>query len=78
MDRDGVQDGYDLEQLAALTRAVEVPIVISGGAGTTAHFVAAFQAGASGALAASVFHDGRIAIPDLKAALAAEGLEVRR
>ena len=77
MDRDGVQDGYDLAQLAALTDAVDVPVVISGGAGTAAHFVAAFRAGASGALAASVFHDGRIAIPDLKAALAAEGLEIR-
>ena len=77
MDRDGVQDGYDLEQLSALTNAVDVPVVISGGAGLTAHFVAAFRAGASGALAASVFHDGRIAIPDLKAALAAEGLEFR-
>ena len=77
MDRDGVQDGYDLEQLSALTSAVDVPVVISGGAGAAAHFVAAFRAGASGALAASVFHDGRIAIPDLKTALAAEGLEVR-
>jgi cyclase len=77
MDRDGVQDGYDLEQLSALISAVDVPVVISGGAGSSVHFVAAFRAGASGALAASVFHDGRIAIPDLKAALAAEGLEVR-
>ena len=77
MDRDGVQEGYDLLQLSALTSAVDVPVVISGGAGTTAHFVEAFRAGASGALAASVFHDGRIVISDLKAALAAEGLEVR-
>lgn len=78
MDRDGVREGYDLAQLAALVGAVDVPIVISGGAGTTAHFVSAFRAGASGALAASVFHDGRIAIPDLKAALAAEGVEIRQ
>jgi cyclase len=77
MDRDGVQDGYDLPQLSALVGAVNAPVVISGGAGTIAHFVEAFQAGASGALAASVFHHGRIAIPDLKAALAAEGLEIR-
>lgn len=78
MDRDGVRDGYDLDQLKALVAAVDVPIVISGGAGTPGHFVEAFRAGASGALAASVFHDGRIAIPDLKAALIKEGLEVRR
>lgn len=78
MNNDGVRDGYDLDQLKALVAAVEVPIVISGGAGTVHHFLAAFRAGASGALAASVFHDGRIAIPDLKAALAREGLEVRR
>jgi cyclase len=78
MDRDGVRDGYDLDQLCALVAAVDVPIIISGGAGTTEHFVAAFRAGASGALAASVFHDERIAIPDLKAALGKEGLEVRR
>lgn len=77
MDRDGVQGGFGLQQLASLVGSVDVPIVISGGAGTIAHFVEAFRAGASGALAASVFHDGRIAIPDLKAAIAAEGLEVR-
>ena len=77
MDRDGVQDGYDLQQLSALVSAVDVPVVISGGAGTAAHFVQAFRAGASGALAASVFHDDRITIPELKAALAADGLEIR-
>ncbi|QIK95520.1 imidazole glycerol phosphate synthase subunit HisF [Sphingomonas sp. HDW15A] len=78
MDRDGVREGYDLDQLRALAAAVDVPIVISGGAGKPEHFVDAFRAGASGALAASVFHDGRIAIPALKTALEMEGLEVRR
>ena len=78
MDRDGVREGYDLGQLRQLVDAVDVPVVISGGAGTAAHFVEAFRAGASGALAASVFHDGVIAIPDLKAALGSNGLEVRR
>lgn len=78
MDRDGVRDGYDLHQLSALVAAVDVPVVISGGAGTAAHFAEAFRAGASGALAASVFHEGRIAIADLKAALRSHGLEVRR
>jgi cyclase len=78
MDRDGVRQGYDLEQLKALVATVDVPVVISGGAGTPADFAAAFRAGASGALAASVFHEQRIAIPALKVSLAAEGLEVRR
>ena len=57
MDRDGVRDGYDLAQLGALVAAVDVPVIISGGAGEPAHFAEAFRAGASGALAASVFHD---------------------
>jgi len=78
MDRDGVRGGYDLAQLRALVAAVDVPVIASGGAGTAAHFAEAFAAGASGALAASVFHDRRIAIPDLKKYLAEQGLEVRR
>lgn len=78
MDKDGVREGYDIGQLEELVAAVDVPVVISGGAGIPAHFTDAFRAGASGALAASVFHDRRVAIPDLKAALAAEGIEVRR
>ena len=78
MDRDGVRGGYDLEQLRALIAAVDVPVVISGGAGTLADFAEAFAAGASGALAASVFHDRRIAIPDLKKYLASQSIEVRR
>ncbi len=78
MDRDGVRRGYDLDQLRALVAAVDVPVIASGGAGTPAHFAEAFAAGASGALAASVFHDRRIAIPDLKDYLAERGLEVRR
>ena len=78
MDRDGVRGGYDLEQLRALIAAVDVPVIISGGAGTLADFAEAFAAGASGALAASVFHDRRIAIPDLKNYLANQSIEVRR
>ncbi|MBA3577580.1 MAG: imidazole glycerol phosphate synthase subunit HisF, partial [Sphingomonas sp.] len=60
MDRDGVRGGYDLEQLRALVGAVDVPVIISGGAGKAADFAEAFGAGASGALAASIFHDRRI------------------
>jgi cyclase len=78
MDRDGVRQGYDLDQLRALVAAVDVPVIASGGAGTVEHFRDAFAAGASGALAASVFHDRRIAIPMLKDYLAEEGIEVRR
>ena len=78
MDRDGVREGYDIAQLSALVAAVDVPVIISGGAGTMAHFAEAFRAGASGALAASVFHDRRIAIADLKDYLVAQSIEVRR
>jgi cyclase len=78
MDRDGVRGGYDLDQLRALVAKVDVPVIASGGAGKPAHFAEAFAAGASGALAASVFHDRRIAIPDLKNYLAEQGHEVRR
>ncbi len=78
MNRDGVRRGYDLAQLRALVAAVEVPVIISGGAGAPEHFIQAFRAGASGALAASVFHDRLIDIGDLKECLASAGIEVRR
>ncbi|MCJ8191123.1 imidazole glycerol phosphate synthase subunit HisF [Sphingomicrobium aestuariivivum] len=78
MNNDGVRQGYDLPQLEALCAAVDVPVIASGGAGTPAHFAEAFGVGCSGALAASVFHDRRIAIPELKDYLEKEGLEVRR
>lgn len=78
IDSDGVRDGYDLEQLRAARALCQVPLVASGGAGTPAHFVAAFaEADVDAALAASVFHTGAIAIPDLKRHLAAHGVEVR-
>ena len=78
MDRDGVRQGYDLDQLRALVAAVDVPVIASGGAGTSSIFAMPSPPGASGALAASVFHDRRIAIPELKDYLADEGIEVRR
>ena len=78
MNQDGVRSGYDLAQLRRLVAAVEVPVVISGGAGAPQHFVDAFHAGASGALAASVFHEHAIRIPELKSFLADQGIEVRR
>ena len=79
MARDGVRDGYDIPHSRAVVDAVSVPVIASGGAGTPAHFRAAFvEAGVSGALAATVFHDRLIFIPDLKEELASCGIEMRR
>jgi cyclase len=78
MRKDGVRSGYDIAHTRDVVEAVTVPVIASGGAGTPEHFRDAFEAGASGALAATVFHDGLIAIPDLKEFLATCGIEVRR
>jgi cyclase len=78
MAQDGVRRGYDIPHTAAVVAAVSVPVIASGGAGTPEHFRDAFEAGASGALAATVFHDRLIAIPELKEELAACGIEMRR
>jgi len=78
MGSDGVREGYDLIQLAAARAVCEVPLVASGGAGIAAHFVDVFaRVDADAALAASVFHDGSLRIPDLKRELRAQGIEVR-
>lgn len=78
MGSDGTRDGYDLEQLRAARSVCDVPLVASGGAGRTAHFVDAFiDADVDGALAASVFHSGAIEIPALKRDLRAQGIAVR-
>lgn len=78
MDRDGTRSGYDLELTAAARAATEVPVIASGGAGSIADFADVFErAGADAALAASLFHFGEIAIPDLKAALAGRGIPIR-
>ena len=79
MRRDGVRTGYDLGHSRAVVDAVTVPVIASGGAGTPEHFRDIFlDAGVSGALAASVFHDHLIAIPDLKEYLVRCGIEMRR
>jgi cyclase len=78
MDRDGTQDGYDTELLAAVTRAVDVPVIASGGAGEPRHLVDGLRAGADAVLCASIFHYGRYTIAEAKAALAAAGVPVRR
>jgi cyclase len=78
MANDGVRGGYDLEQLRAVRQICRVPLVASGGAGAASHFAEVFQeTGVDGALAASVFHSGEIAIPALRRELRAQGIEVR-
>ncbi len=78
MNVDGVRQGYDVEQLAAVRARCAVPLIASGGAGEPRHFAEVFRrARVDGALAASVFHSGEIAIPDLKAWLRREHIEVR-
>ncbi len=78
MNQDGVRKGYDIKQLTAVRKVCLVPLIASGGAGATEHFVDVFrQANVDGALAASVFHKSVIAIPDLKKDLKAVGIEIR-
>ncbi len=78
MNNDGVREGYDIEQLAAVRSAVSVPVIASGGAGDYSHFADLFhQTDIDGALAASVFHSGEIPIPKLKAYLRSKLIEVR-
>ncbi|WP_419898535.1 imidazole glycerol phosphate synthase subunit HisF [Roseomonas sp. USHLN139] len=77
MDRDGTKSGFDLDLLRALRARVRLPLVASGGVGETRHFIEGAQAGATGLLAASVFHYGEMRIGEAKAALAAAGLPVR-
>ncbi len=77
MDRDGTGSGFDCDLLRAVCGAVRVPVVASGGVGTLDHFVAGAQAGATGLLAASVFHFGTFTISQVKERLAQAGLPVR-
>jgi cyclase len=78
MDRDGTKGGYDLPLTGAIARAVRVPVIASGGVGTLADFAAGARTGATGLLAASVFHFGQFTIAQVKEALHAEGIAVRR
>ena len=79
IDTDGVKNGFDLEMLSLVCRAVEVPVIASGGAGYAQHFVELFQAvpGVDAGLAASVFHFGEVRLKDLKKELAQNGIHVR-
>ena len=79
MDRDGTRAGYDLELTTAVSGAVRLPVIASGGAGSAAHMFEAMTAGgADAALAASIFHFGELSISGVKGELAAMGLEVRQ
>ncbi len=77
MDRDGTNNGYDLPLTSAVSEAVSVPVIASGGAGELEHLAQALQAGADAALCASIFHYGQHTIPEAKAHLAAAGIDVR-
>jgi len=78
MGSDGVRQGYDIEQLRAVRTLCKVPLIASGGAGMVEHFRDVFRdADVDGALAASVFHSGAIAIPRLKTFLREEDIPVR-
>jgi cyclase len=78
MDRDGTQDGYDLELTGAVAAAVGVPVIASGGAGELDHLAAGVRAGADAVLCASIFHYGRFRIAEAKERLASAGVAVRR
>lgn len=78
MGSDGVREGYDIQQLQRVREVCAVPLIASGGAGTSGHFLDLFRrVDVDGALAASVFHSGAVAIPQLKQYLHAQGIEVR-
>ena len=77
-DRDGTRGGCDLELLRAVSAAVRVPVIASGGIGSRVHVAEALGAGADAVLAASVFHDGDDTVRDIKSSLARQGIRVRQ
>ena len=78
MDRDGTREGFDLALTSAITDAVSIPVIASGGVGTLEHLVEGIRVGgASAVLAASIFHYGHFSIPEAKAAMKAAGVPVR-
>jgi len=77
IDRDGTSEGYDLALTRAVSQAVGVPVIASGGAGELAHLAQALAAGADAVLCASIFHYGRHTVAQAKAHLAAAGIPVR-
>jgi imidazole glycerol-phosphate synthase subunit HisF len=77
MDRDGTKDGYDLDLVRAISGAVDVPVIASGGAGEPADLVDGLAAGADAVLVASIFHYGQYTIPEVREALLAAGVPMR-
>ena len=77
MDRDGTNAGYDLLLTSAVSEEVGVPVIASGGAGAVEHLTEALDAGADAVLIASILHYGRRTVPEIKAALARNGVPVR-
>ncbi len=77
IDRDGTGEGFDLELIAEAVR-LPIPLIASGGAGSIQHFQEALEQGADAVLAATLFHERILPIPQLKAALAQAGLQVRQ
>ena len=79
MDRDGTRNGFELGVTRAITDAVEIPVIASGGVGTLDHLVdGVILGGADAVLAASIFHFGEFTVPQAKAYMAERGIEVRR
>jgi len=78
MDRDGTQDGYDLSLLSAISGAVDVPVIASGGVGSPQHMIEGLEAGADAVLAASIFHYGEHSVAEVKDVIAGAGIPVRR
>ena len=78
MDRDGTKDGYDLSLTMAISGAVDVPVIASGGVGAPQHMVEGLEAGADAVLAASIFHYGEHSVAEVKDAIAGAGIPVRR
>jgi imidazole glycerol-phosphate synthase subunit HisF len=78
MDRDGTNEGYDLELTSAVAEAVTVPVIASGGAGELSHFAEGVRAGADAVLCASIFHYGHHTVAEAKASMARAGIAVRR
>lgn len=76
-DRDGTGEGYDTDLLSAISSRVDVPIIASGGASSPEHLLAAIRAGADAVLAATIFHDARMTVGELKSFLSRNSVEVR-
>ena len=78
MDRDGTKDGFDLELTKAVSDAVDVPLIASGGVGNLSHLSeGVIEGGADAVLAASIFHFGEFTIEEAKKAMREKGIEVR-